>query len=286
MTDKITELVQPQTRLELEKQVESEYEIARGLLNRRKYKEALKKFKWVFANYGPGNRNNMYFDRPEIRRLIKNYRPAVAVIRRWRNDKEKLILSQTADFEIIREWDRLNAALGEKQRTLEVFFKLQAANADEEIQQAILSGIWKKLARSKQYDHLKLYFRTLGFFLLHHIVEYDCAIWFPRNPGARKRDIKDNIKSNYEWILGDGPLTYEIALGLGERQLAAEFAKRILGVETSDNVYASLIKGAIRAHAYPEANTLYGEAQEHFSLRRLRHSSAAVKAIPQSKRNS
>jgi hypothetical protein len=277
--DKFKERVAPQNRLEQERLIDAEYQAARGLLRKKFYKEALKKFKWVFAND-----NQFYTDLypSEIRELTKHYPPAGAVVKRWRNDKERLILEQKADYTLIGQWNTLNLCLGEKGRTIDVFLKLQATGANDDLLQDVLHHVWKRLAVSKKYEHLRTYLPTLGFHVLLHAVEYDCAILFPGSRKLTKRQLRQDIETHIAYARQEGSLSHEIALGLGEKHVAAQFAKKILGIETSDLVYASLIKGAVRARAYAEAVALFNEAQTKFSLRRLRHCSKAIKAMPKS----
>jgi hypothetical protein len=245
--DKIKELIAPQNRLELQRWVESEYEAARKLLRERQYKEALKKFKCVFAN-DAGYR--LFLDNREIINLVKNYAPAGAVIKRWRNDKERLVLEQKADLALIRQWDTLNS--------------------------------WERLALTRRYDVLKDYLDSLGFHLLLHALDYDSDVLFPHHRKMTNSARKDDMQRHVSYLLQEGTLSYEVALGLGEKHIASEFAKKILSVETSDRCYASLIKGAIRARNYPEAKAMFMDAQKHFSLRRLRYCSKAIKAMPKS----
>jgi hypothetical protein len=87
-------------------------------------------------------------------------------------------------------------------------------------------------------------------------------------------------KSRFQSLIEDGPLKYEVALGLKEMHVADVFAQKILGVETSDRVYASLIRAAIRARAYTEAIALYDRARSQFTLRRLRYSNKVIKTLP------
>jgi hypothetical protein len=280
LTDTIKEPVSPQDRVEQERLVVAEYEAARKLLKAKLCKEALKKFKWVFAN-DPGY--NLFLRRSELVRLAKNYPPACAVVKRWRNDKERLIVAQMADSKLIGQWYTLNECLGEKQRTIDVFLKLQSAGANERLQHYILNHIWMKLAASRKYEVLRAYLPTLGFHLLLHAVEYDAAILFPGHRKLTKVQRRQDIEMHIDYNLKKAPLCYEVALGLGEKHVAAEFTKKILGLEKSDRVYASLIRGAIRARAYSEALELYSDAKENFSPRRLRYSSKAIKAMPKSK---
>jgi hypothetical protein len=277
MPDKITELVAPQNRLELERKVEDEYEAARTLLKDKHYKEALKKFKWVFATQAS---HDLFLRPSEIVKLAKNYPPAGAVIKRWRNDKERLVIAQKADTTLVRQWDTLNTCLGEKERTCDVFLSLQAAGAHDELLHSILNHIWERLARSKKYDLLQAYLPTLGFHLLLHAVDYDSLILFPGHRKLTKDRRREDLDRHIAYILQKGSLSYEVALGLGEKRVAAEFAKKILSIETSDRAYAGLITGAVSAHAYPEAAAMFDDAKGKFSLRRLRHSSKAIRAMP------
>jgi len=278
LPEKIKERVAPQSRLDVERHVMSEYGAARKLLKDGFFKEALRKFKWVFAN----DSSPLFLMPTEIVKLTKNYPPAGAVIKRWRNDKERLVIAQKADRTLIRQWVTLNSCLGEKDRTSDVFLKLEAAGAAEELLHSILYHIWQRMARAKKYDQLRSYLPTLGFHLLLHAVEYDSAMLFPGHGKMTKQQLREDIKMNKDYLLKYGPISYEVALGVGENHVASEFAKKILALETSDRVYASLINGAIRARAYPEAAAMFNEAKEKFSLRRLRNSSKALKAMPKS----
>jgi len=275
--DNVKEPVAPQSRIDLERRVEAEYKAALVLLKEKHYKQALRKFKWVFANEAS---SDLFLPSTEIRKLVKNYPPAAAVIKRWRNDKERLVLAQNADLTLVGQWDTLNSCLGEKKRTMEVYFKLEAAGAPEELLHDILNEIWESLARARKYEKLKGYLPTLGFHLLLHSIEFDSAMLFPGHRKQSKKEWQHEIERHIEYLLDKGSMSYEVALGLGEKRAAAVFAKKILGVETSDRAYAILIKSAVRARAYPEALAHFAEAKEKFSLRRLKNSSQAIKAIP------
>jgi len=273
----------PQERLDHEKKIAREFAAATALLKKKKYKEALRKFKWVFSNTTEAK---CFLSRREIRNLAKHYAPAASLIRRWRSDKERLVIAQQADSEVIREWDILNECLGEKQRTIDVLRKLTAAGADDEILHSILWHVWEQLARSRRYEELRPFLPTLGWLLLLHIVDYDSELWFPRNRNWTKTRVKEEFSRMRDQIADEGPLIYEVALGLGKENLAEELSNRVLSVERSDRVYASLIKGAIRTRVYPAAESLFGDAKKHLSTRQLRYSLKAIKTIPISKRPS
>jgi len=279
-TEKIREKIEPQTRIDLKKQSESDYEIARALLKTKQYKEAMKRFKRVFAT--EQNERSFLFE-SQIRQLVKNYGPSKVIIKRWRNDKEKLIIAQKADRQLIQQWDALNRGLGEKERTLKIFLQLSATSCNEQLLHAMQNAIWKRLAVLKKYELLKSYLPTLGFHLLLHAIEYDSAILFPTHMQMSKLELKRSLARNKEHILETGPIAYEVAIGLGETRVADVFARKILAMETTDRVYASLIKGAIRAKAFTEAALLFKEAQEVFTRRQLRHTIMTLKSMPKSK---
>lgn len=276
LPDKLKEQVAPKTRLAAEKRIEEEYAIAQTLLKERRYKEALKKFKWVFAN----DASYDLFRPSEVIKLYKNYPPAATVIKRWRNDKEKLLIEQNADSELIGQWDALNSCLGEKNRTLDVFMQLVATGATEDLRNSVLAYVWKKLARARKYEMLKDYLPTLGFHLLLNAVEYDSLVLFPGHQNLSKKLRTEELAGHVQYALGDGTMSCEVAFGLGEKQVAATFVSKILSIECSDRVYAGLIKGAIRARAYPEAIALFKDARNKFSLRQLRQSNEAIKTLP------
>lgn len=277
VTDNFRELVTPQDRLELERRLQREYAEAHKLLKECRYKDALKKFKWVFAkDLG----DKLFLDNREIVALTKNYPPSKAVIKRWRNDKERLVLEQKADSSLVNQWHNLNLSLKEQNRTIDVLIKLQNKAADERLIHSILGCTWKKLAVAKRYSAIRGYLESLGFHLLLHAVQYDTAVLFPNYIKWTKRQQKEDIQRHFRYLLEDGVLSYEVALGLGEKHIASEFAKKILSVETSDRCYASLIKAAIRARTYPEARAMFEDAQKHFAPRRLRYSSKVIKTLP------
>lgn len=282
LPDSINETVPPKERLELAKKIEHEYEEASKLLKKKQYKEALKRYKLVFSQEA---QPYFHFPSREIARLMKGYPPAVTVIRRWRNDKEKLIMSEKFDLTLIRQWRELNSCVGEEKRTLEVFLKLKERGATEKTLHALLSHVWKSFARSKKYDVLASYMPDLGFRLLVHATEYDGMTLFPRDKGTStgaKMQRRWEFDYHVDYMLHEGTLSYEIALGLGMKSVANAFAKKILGVETSDRAYAGLIRGAIRARAYDEAATLFGAAKTEFTSRKLRACFKTIRRLPKS----
>lgn len=277
LPDKLKEQVAPKTRLAAEKRIDEEFTIAQTLLGEGRYKEALKKFKWVFANDAS---YDLFLPSREIIKLRKNHPPAAAVIKRWRNDKERLLIQHNGDSKLIGQWDTLNSCLGEKNRTLDVFMQLVAAGANKELSNSILYRIWQKIARAKKYEMLRDYLPTLGFHLLLNAVEYDSLVLFPTHRKLGKKHRSEELARHVQYALGDGTMSCEVAFGLGEKQVAATFVSKILSIECSDRVYAGLIKGAIRARAYPEAIALFKDARNKFSLRQLRQSNEAIKTLP------
>jgi hypothetical protein len=277
LPEELKEQVAPQARLNAKKRIDEEFAIAQTLLGEGRYKEALKKFKWVFANDAS---YDLFLPGREITKLCKNYPPAATVIKRWRNDKEKLLIQHNGDSKLIGQWDTLNSCLGEKNRTLEVFMQLEASGAPKRLRHSILYRIWQRIARAKKYEMLREYLPTLGFHLLLNAVEYDSLVLFPGHRKLGKKDRSYELARHVLYALGDGTMCCEVAFALGDKRVATAFASKILSIECSDRVYAGLIKAAIRARAYTEAIALFNDARDKFTPRRLRQSNKAIKALP------
>lgn len=281
MPDAIKEITPPQQRLDSSRLLESEFKQALELLRNKNYKGALKKFKWVFSHdHVPGR----FLSSGEITNLLKGYPTAVTVIRRWRNDKEKLILVGKVDLPLIRDWCLLNNCLREKDRTIAVFLKLKDSGANERLLHDILNEVWPSFAKTKNYNVLSGYLSTLGFHVLLHATEYDSLTLFPDHRDLSKELRRLEFERHIQFMLTKGTLSYEVALGLNYQSVASEFAKKILQVESSDRAYAGLIKAAIRAGSYEEATKLFDEARSAFSLRRLRKCATEMKRLPKAKK--
>ncbi len=262
--------------LDLNRQIESEYVAARQLLRRNYYKQALKKFKWVFSN---DTTSNIFLSRHDAAKLVKHYAPAKTLIKRWRNAKERLVLARKADSRIIDQWATLNSVLGEKERTMNVFLKLKPGDDDDLIHD-FLNRLWMIFARSQNYEVLRNYLPTLGFHVLLHAIEYDGIILFPSQGRLSRTTRQWEVEIHRAYMLYQGTVSYEVALALGEKHVAAEFAKKILGVQSNDTVFARLITGAIRAHAFSEAIALFESAKTQLSIRKLPESLKAIEKIP------
>src|SRR5438105_4907615 len=99
--DATVEMTSPQERLALAQRIQAEHAEASKLLNEKSYREALKKYKWVFSQK---SKPEFSLSTAEINKLMKGYAPAIKVIKRWRNDKEKLIMAEKFDLSLIRDW--------------------------------------------------------------------------------------------------------------------------------------------------------------------------------------
>ncbi|MBX9939127.1 MAG: hypothetical protein K2Y32_07735 [Candidatus Obscuribacterales bacterium] len=270
----LTVLQARQAVLDKERQAKDELAAARVKLEERDYKGALRAFKKYFKMDGDQCFSVIAKD---VATLVKNYQPARLIVQRYRNDKEKLILQGQADSKLVGQLVLLNLGLGERSRTEAFYRELKQANFDTEISELFLRHVWRQLLRRRRYEDLRPYFHSLGFFLLLHITELDCHIWFPDLRTYSKTEIRNWRERCLKSIIEEGPLTYELALGLGEMQAANLFAQRILGVEASDRVYAALIKAALRARAADPAKELYKEARSTLGSRRIRQTNKAFR---------
>lgn len=275
----IEEKNSPRERIALEQRVSQEYDTAFKLLKKKSYKEALKKYKWVFSQ---PSRPERFLSTREIVRLIKGYPPALKVIKRWRNDKEKLIRAGKCDLLLINEWRDLNSGLGETNRSLEVFLKLKSAGADANLLKDIVRLIWVHFARAKEYNVLADYLPHLGFSIIHHAIQHDSMILFPDEEEDSNESRAWERDYHKTFMMEDGILSYEVALGLGKKSIAREFAKKILSVETSDRAFAGLIRAAIRTRSYDDAVNQYRAARDAFTPRKLKNTLKQIRRLPKS----
>lgn len=264
---RLKEKVPPAKRLALEQEAQTNMAVARRLLKERKYKEAFKQFKHALT---AGEGVNTFPQSAEMAKLAKNYRPALVALKRWRNQKEKLVISGQADSAVFYEWECLNDCLKENDRVLKVFRKLRASGANEEILKSFYWTLWERLVKERQYEDLRQFFSTLGWLTLHHVSQYHAQKWFPRD-----RSIANTAQS----IIMDGALVYETAVALHECGSAHILVEKLLSVDDSDATYAALISSARRARAKQQAQALYEEALERLGPRRVRKSRKALGSL-------
>lgn len=273
----------PSAKEKLELRVSQELDIVETLVKNKKYSLAMKKLKWVFANSEDSFLLTLALD--PISALVRNYAPAKVAVRRWRNDKEKLIISRRADRQVIDEWITLNQILKERKRTFEVLTRQSEEADSDDCRQLFTYFIWKQLVRQRRYSLLESNLRSLGLSLLSYAMKSECDRLFPNHLGVNTSRWERNWNKRFhlEFMREDGCLTYEVALALGEKKAAAVFAEKILSVETNDAMFARLIRAAIRARDYEEAVSIYRTALETFSKRRLSKSTKMLKTMPKTK---
>jgi hypothetical protein len=260
----LKEKVPPTTRLALREQAKEGLRRAQELLEAKKYKEAFRQYKETLANAAGFK---IFPSEAEMVRLARNYRPALVALKQWRNQKEKLILAQTADSTVFYQWERLNRCLNDKNRILVVFHKLRLANADEDFLSPFYWKIWTTLAKRKLYEELRPFLDTLGWIAFLHVSEYDAQLWFPQSP---------SFAPSAERIMKEGALIYEVALALHADDAAKAIEAKLLSVDPSDASFAALINGARRARRTQEAKTLYEQARNQLGNRRVRKSKKAM----------
>lgn len=75
----------------------------------------------------------------------------------------------------------------------------------------------------------------------------------------------------------DGPLIFELALGLGQEPAARAVASRILKLKSGSKVYAALVKHAIKAGADDVAKDYFKEAKRKLSKEKFTTVEKALK---------
>jgi hypothetical protein len=267
----------PKSRLAHAQELRDQLASAKQLHKKRKNKQALAKLLWVFDNSDEGEAFDASF---ELMSLAETYKPAIAAIESRRNDLEALILEGKVNVSTVSSWERLNEALKEPLRSTELFLKLAAQKADEEVLAHLASQVWKQLVKEQRYECLRPFLPKIGWPLLLNVSRLDCDIWFPRRFKQSRAIARTILKRDRHALIQDGSKVYELALALGEIETARKLSRKIQTVERSDRLYSRLVKAAIRAGESSEAEAIFEEAQAKLPGRKLVQTRKAMPSKP------
>ncbi len=270
----------PQDLVAKRKLIESKLEEAKEHLQAKRYSESLKTFRWIFANC---DSEKVFLYSGDAQRLAKKYPPAQKLLRRWRNDKEKLIIAGNADRRLISEWSNLNESLNEKNRTLTVFRKLISNGVDKDFLSALYAAVWEQLYAARSYEEIRAYLPSLGWYLFLHASDVDSKILFPDETESKAQQ-KYWLGWARDTLINHGTKVFEIALGLNEIEAAHTFSRKLTTAETSDRCYSLLVKAACRAKNYDEAQDLFEDALHRVKNRRIPLTRKAILKVPKTKR--
>jgi hypothetical protein len=265
-------------------ELDTHFELARSLVQEKKFEQALKEYLFVFDNsrdvssYG-GVR--LSYVPSEIASMEGMYRPAILALQSRRDEREKLVLAQKADFNVVQELTALNEYLDEEERNIVTFDKLKSIGpGSSETREDMLLLIWKQLAAVKRYDDLKDKVDDLAKIVATQIAET-----------AINNDFPDHVSGSTEYqsylrrsIIEDGSRVYETLLAVGKVEKANKLAKWMFTFSSDGEMYAQLITSAINADRFDIARDLTEQASK--TLRRtedLRLVQEAARRLPKLK---
>lgn len=251
-------------------------EDARQLIEEKRYKKALKKLLEAYDRRQAGQMDaSIYL----IKDLAAVYEPARESMSERRDLKESLVLSGKADASVVSDWVQLNELLDEKERIFSVYKKVRKKKSTKKVAESLLYHVWKKLVKRGDYAQLVPYFNRAvsGVFLTAS--SYEGELLFPT--GKKAAGSKKFGSYMKQWDLNrlteEGPIIYELALGLGQEPAARAVASRILKLKSSSNVYAALVKHAIKTGADDVAKDYFKEAKRKLSKEKFTTVEKALK---------
>jgi hypothetical protein len=229
-------------------ELDTHFALARSLAEEKKFEQALKEYLFVFDNsrdvaaYG-GVR--LSYVPSEIAAIGRIYRPAILALHSRRDEREKLVLTAKADFNVIHELTSLNEHLEEPERNIALFDKLKTmGSAYSEVRDDILMLIWEQLVAAKRYDDLKDKVDVLAKQVVGQIAEAAVNNDFPDNDVLSSPEYQGYLRRN---IIEDGGRVYETLLAVGKTEKADKLAKWMLTFSSDGEMYAQLINSAIDA---------------------------------------
>ncbi|HKR22873.1 MAG TPA: hypothetical protein VJS17_09775, partial [Pyrinomonadaceae bacterium] len=225
--------VSAQPKQVTQQELDTSLDLARSLVNEKKYPEALKAYLFVFDNsrgvssYG-GVR--LSYVPSEIAQMGQIYEPAIAALESRRDEREKLALAGKADFNILHELMALNQYLDQPERNITLFDKLKAMGpAQAEATDDVLLLIWEQLVAVKRYDELKNKVDDLAKLVASQIAESAIQNDFPSGGVFNSPQFQNYRRKS---ILEDGGRVYETSLALGKVETANKLAKWMLTFAT------------------------------------------------------
>lgn len=239
-------------------------ETVRQLIDEKRYKKALKKLLAVYDSRQPGRVDGSIY---LLKDLAAVYEPASEAMSERRDLKESLVLSGKADASVVSDWVQLNESLDEKERIFTVYKKVRKKKSTKKVAEQLLYYVWKKLVNKGDYSELVPYFNRVvsGVFLTASMYEGELLFPSRKKEAGSKRLESFTRQRELDRLTEDGPLIFELALGLGEEPAARAVASRILKLKSGSKVYAALVKHAIKARADDVAKDYFKEARRKLS---------------------
>lgn len=222
--------------------IEARYRRAQELAREGKWDTALTELLWCFDE-GMAHESSFSGTRlsvllGDIVKLAGNYPPAAAALRARRDRAEARLLVERADGSAAHDFTSINRALGESQRTLELYDRLPAD--DPRRRRLVLAGTYQLLVDVRRYpDAIQA-------------VPFERMIpWFEREsrpPNVANEPYPDMaLKRHRRIVVGDAAKNVEVLAGAGDLVHAREFAARVLAFDSSSETRELLQRHVARA---------------------------------------
>ncbi|MDZ4835818.1 MAG: hypothetical protein SGJ27_18730 [Candidatus Melainabacteria bacterium] len=196
-----------------------------------------------------------------LEKLVQEYPPAREAFEKKRDQHESEMLKGRQSRWLIEEWTEINKALGEDYRELEFLQRLQQKPNgldDFNAYQTIRTNLPKYL-QDQRYDVLEPYLNRLGSMFLSHYSNYEIEVYFPQITS------EDPTSFLLEEVLQEGPMIYEVCLGLQKISLAERIAQKIFAVSKTNETYRSMLTAARRAGHDEQIKILLNDAKKSLS---------------------
>lgn len=242
--------------------------VARALEEKGKLDEALAEYLWCFDH---GNEHNAGFGGVrvsfllgDISRLAKSHPPAKEALRTRRDAAEKTLMTgksaasrpkgglavllgggRDERLEAASVFAAINREFGESSRTLGVYDKLGRKKGSEAVCKLLFRHVFDDLLKARRYDDI---YADCGD-PMRMVDTYVDGAKGKGVFGSRDKQLRDYYKRQ---VVSEGGKYYEVLLGAGQPNKAAEVADKVLGVNASSSAYARLVAHSRRA-AHPEA---------------------------------
>jgi hypothetical protein len=245
----------PERREVTREELDRRFDLARSLAKEGKFEQALNEYLFVFDNsrevssYGGVRLSYVPIEIAEMGRV---YRPAVVALKTRRDEREKLVLTGKAGFDVVQELTSLNQYLDEPERSVALFDKLKTmGTVSADVREDLLTLIWEQLVEAKRYSDLKDKVDELAKRVANQIGESAVNKDFPDNGALSSPAYQNYLRGS---IIDDGGKVYETLLALGKTEKAEKLAKWMLTFSSDGEMYARLINSAINVTRIDIAN--------------------------------
>ncbi|MDB6029203.1 MAG: pknB [Verrucomicrobiales bacterium] len=226
---------------------------AEELVQLGKYPKALKEFLWCWdlgenENGFAGSRITALLS--DISGLGKKYPPALEALKTRRDQLDKVVSAGKLEEHTATDLGFLNGALGQSERTLELFDKLPPASSDRN---ELITWFMELFLEHKRYDvvldaipdpELKFEEVKKSFSWMHRPPTTGMSPEVEKMIAESNKRMED---SNKKYISGKGAIYLEILAGSKKTERAKKLADKVLENDNSPETVSLLKKRAVRA---------------------------------------